>query len=850
MPPRHAARPASASRRARLSRDARSPWAGEPTPAGSERFFSSLAHAAARLSGSLERAAILHIVVSEVAETLDVDAVTVRLVDAEGSLPVLAWAGLPARQARRLPAFTTDEPWFARLRRSPRPWVRHRLAPDTAYDPDLRFEASAVVPLVQERQVVGLLSAVRRVARTWEPEEVAFLTAVAGQAAIALHNAGLYEEAHRWAGQLSVVQASVNRMNRLTTVAEIGEAVVEETRRVVDYHNCRVYVIEPPDVVPIAFKGDVGTYDTIPMDVLRTRIGEGFTGWVAEHGEPLLIHDANADPRGATIPGTDNVDESMVVVPMKYDDLAIGVVTLSKLGLRQFDLRDLQLMQILANAAATAIQSARALAETRQAAERMQNLLEMSSELTLSLEPATVADILARHLSEATRLDECTISFWERETDRIVSWGFWPPRATADRTEIYALPDYPETRRVLEQQVAAMVDRTDPAADPAERAELGVLGFDGMCMLPLVAKGQSIGLIELYGRDPIHLDTAQLDLARAMANEAAMALENARLYEAARRLADRDPLTGFLNHRAFHERLGEEILRAHRSRRPVGLLMLDVDDFKLVNDTLGHQMGDQVLRWASESIAATLRTTRCRRALRGRRVRRDPARGGGRRRRAGGRADRRDVRGRCLPDGRPRRGAHRRLDRRGGLSRGRAVGRRPRRRGRCRPLPREAWRRRRVGPRQRRRARCRLPRPWCAPRAEPAGRAAGRGPLGHTGAMPAEPPYPLPPDPEVPPYDDRPRASRGEAVPLLSNGALARLFAEAGDLMDLKGELVFKGVAYRRAADAIERSPVAVAQAYRAGDPPRLPGVGAAITDKLAELADTGRPALLRTAPP
>ena len=107
--------------------------------------------------------------------------------------------------------------------------------------------------------------------------------------------------------------------------------------------------------------------------------------------------------------------------------------------------------------------------------------------------------------------------------------------------------------------------------------------------------------------------------------------------------------------------------------------------------------------------------------------------------------------------------------------------------------------------------------------------------------MPAEPPYPLPPDPEAPPYDSRPRASRGDAVPLLSNRALARLFAEAGDLMDLKGELVFKGVAYRRAAEAMERSPVAVAQAYRAGDPPRLPGVGAAITDKLAELADTGR---------
>ncbi len=573
----------------------------------SERFFTSLARAAARLSGSLDRDAILRIVVAEVAEALTVDAVTVRIVDQDGRLPVVAWTGLTARNARRLPTFDSGEEWFIRLARTRQPWVRHRMEPDPAYEPTLQYRASAVVPLVQEARVVGLLSAVRRRPRPWLPDEIAFLEAVAGQAVVALHNAGLYGESERWAGQLSVVQASVDRMNRLTTVAEIGEAVVEETRRVIDYHNCRVYVVQPPEVVPIAFKGEVGTYEDIPMDLLRTRLGEGFTGWVAEHGEPLLIHDANADPRGATIPGTDNVDESMVVTPMKYDDETIGVVTLSKLALRQFDLRDVQLMQILANAAATAIQSARALEESRRAAERMQSLLGMSGELTQSLEPSTVADILARHLSEATVVQQSIISYWDRETDRVLSWGFWPTREGAAREEAYRLADFPETRRVLEQQVTSIVDRADPLADPAERRILAEQGFEGLCMLPLVAKGESIGLVELFGRSAIQLEAAQLDLARAMANEAAMALENARLYEAARRLADRDPLSGFLNHRAFHERLGEEILRAHRSRRPVSVLMLDLDDFKLVNDTLGHQVGDQVLRWSADRIGSALR---------------------------------------------------------------------------------------------------------------------------------------------------------------------------------------------------------------------------------------------------
>ena len=75
----------------------------------------------------------------------------------------------------------------------------------------------------------------------------------------------------------------------------------------------------------------------------------------------------------------------------------------------------------------------------------------------------------------------------------------------------------------------------------------------------------------------------------------------------------------------------------------------------------------------------------------------------------------------------------------------------------------------------------------------------------------------------------------------LTNGDLARIFHEIGDILELKGELVFKTVAYHRAADAIGRSPVDIVSAYRSGNPPRIPGVGKAISDKLTELATTGR---------
>jgi DNA polymerase (family 10) len=104
-----------------------------------------------------------------------------------------------------------------------------------------------------------------------------------------------------------------------------------------------------------------------------------------------------------------------------------------------------------------------------------------------------------------------------------------------------------------------------------------------------------------------------------------------------------------------------------------------------------------------------------------------------------------------------------------------------------------------------------------------------------------------PPTAAEPPADrtaDRtaePPADRTAERPPLSNADLGRVFHEIGDILEVKGELVFKTVAYHRAADAIERSPYDVARLYREGRPPEVPGVGRAIHDKLAELARTGR---------
>ncbi len=106
--------------------------------------------------------------------------------------------------------------------------------------------------------------------------------------------------------------------------------------------------------------------------------------------------------------------------------------------------------------------------------------------------------------------------------------------------------------------------------------------------------------------------------------------------------------------------------------------------------------------------------------------------------------------------------------------------------------------------------------------------------------------------PDDPPPAERAEAGGSGAHPP-TNAGLARIFHEIADMLEIKGELVFKIAAYRRAADAIERAPFDVARAYGAGDPRPVPGVGPAIRDKIVELATTGRMAVherLRTEVP
>ena len=179
------------------------------------------------------------------------------------------------------------------------------------------------------------------------------MAALATQASVAIRAAQDFERMATWAAQLESIQQLGTRLNRLSSVYEIGMAIATELRQLIDYHNVRVYRLVGTDLIPVAIKGQVGEYFDETLDQLRVSVGEGITGWVAEHEVAQILGDAANDPRADTIPGTeDDLDESMLLAPMIFDDQVLGVLVLSKLGLDQFTADDLRLLVIYASFAA------------------------------------------------------------------------------------------------------------------------------------------------------------------------------------------------------------------------------------------------------------------------------------------------------------------------------------------------------------------------------------------------------------------------------------------------------------------------------------------------------------------
>lgn len=132
-------------------------------------------------------------------------------------------------------------------------------------------------------------------------------------------------------------------------------------------------------------------------------------------------------------------------------------------------------------------------------------------------------------------------------------------------------------------------------------------GIHSCLMVPLRAGDRTLGVIRLDSRQSDAYQEFDQEVLQTLANQAGLALENARRVRQVEELAVRDGLTGLFNHRYFQERLGEELTKSERYHKDLCLVLMDVDHFKKFNDQYGHPEGDRVLKAVAGALAQAVR---------------------------------------------------------------------------------------------------------------------------------------------------------------------------------------------------------------------------------------------------
>jgi diguanylate cyclase (GGDEF)-like protein len=216
---------------------------------------------------------------------------------------------------------------------------------------------------------------------------------------------------------------------------------------------------------------------------------------------------------------------------------------------------------------------------------------------------------LARELGAALpRVGEICVVEWDRRRGLVRDVLDYRPhsgrRVPIPANATYLLSGLPELHELLRSgrgHLQSIVN--DPQIHPTQFAYMHPWKWRVLLQLPLVSGGRTMGAIELVdSRSYAPFAPDEIEFCETMAAQAALALQSAHLFERVRHLADHDALTGLANTRTFRRQVGTALRAARRRGHRGSVLVLDIDDFKRLNDAHGHAHGDRVLRRAAGTL--------------------------------------------------------------------------------------------------------------------------------------------------------------------------------------------------------------------------------------------------------
>lgn len=436
-----------------------------------------------------------------------------------------------------------------------------------------------------------------------QPDDLPSLTIFANQIAIVLQNAALFEAEAKRRQESELLRNALAELLSNLNQEQILDRILYHLEAVVPYDHACLFLLKNDLLQAVAGRGHKNLDQVIGRSYPAAQ--DALFQQVRTECRPLILEDANSCQQYHGWANTQAV-RGWLCTPLIARARVIGCLTLDSLQVNAYGSQHAEQAQTFANYAAVALENARLYAEARLRADQLNALHATLTEISAELElPKLLQAILARAV-ELLNTTGGDLGLYQPESEEMLIV------ASHNMGR-----DYTGTKMKIGEGAMGQVARTcqpvivDDYAKWIGKSEQYLNGtWKAVMAAPLLAGETLIGTIGIVDVIPTRTFSAtDMSTLELFAQQAAIAVKNARAYAEAKRLSITDELTGISNRRHLFEIGRLEVRRAQRFKRPLSAILFDIDHFKQINDNYGHQAGDEVLRMVCQRIVQELRDT-------------------------------------------------------------------------------------------------------------------------------------------------------------------------------------------------------------------------------------------------
>ncbi|MDW8234172.1 MAG: diguanylate cyclase, partial [Roseiflexaceae bacterium] len=463
------------------------------------------------------------------------------------------------------------------------------------------LERHVSIPIYSRDRPLAILNLVLPSIQPFNVVELRMFAAIANQFSVAIERARLFESVREEQRAAEVLRQASATLSALLDFEQVLDHVLDQIVALMPCDGASVMLVEGMQARVVRVYGYEGLSDEaghairhVTFDIPRTPTLRR----LIETGQPWIISETLNNPAWVRIEQALPI-RSWLGAPVIVRQQAVAFICVDSFVPYAYHPEHARRLATLASSVSLALQNAQMYAQMNEALERERRLGDLMRAISSALDIDVILATVARLAMELVGADAVALGLLSSDHRALtdVHTFSMPEKLMALQQGMGPVWQAVETRQSV---IRHNVVLTEPLASGYRICS--ALGS------PIVTGDQLLGLLAVYrlhnNRRFTERDSAMLDI---VGRQTGIAITNARLFAETQRLATTDHLTGLFNRHHFFALAPRELERARRYRRSVALLVIDVDYFKVINDTYGHNAGDAVLRSIAERMRRELR---------------------------------------------------------------------------------------------------------------------------------------------------------------------------------------------------------------------------------------------------